>query len=102
MAICSILPRTNARFPYRDMHQCAGECPAAINDRAFRKRQNKTVCSSFSALHKLFMQGKTGAVLTVMIMTRHIHHTALLFLCLSLQMNQSRIDSDPAFITKGN
>lgn len=31
-----------------------------------------------------------------------IHHTALLFLFLSLQMNQSRIVSDLAFITKVN
>ncbi|MFQ0813180.1 hypothetical protein AVM02_17925 [Brucella anthropi] len=55
-----------------------------LNDRAFRKRQNKTVVSvSFSAPHKLLMQGKTGAILSVMIMTRHIHRTALLFLFIS-------------------
>jgi hypothetical protein len=35
------------------------------------------------------MQGKIGAVLTVMIMTRHIHHTALLFLFLSLETNEA-------------
>jgi hypothetical protein len=46
------------------------------------------------------MQGKIGAVLTVMVVTRHIHHTALLFLfCLLKRIKPDQIR--PGFHNKG-